>query len=40
MEIVIKISAKEVLGHEPRIKRKAWFNEQCEEAIAEKDKAR
>jgi len=24
----IKRSAEEVLGHEPRIKRKSWFNEQ------------
>jgi len=36
----IKRSAEEVLGHEPRIKRKPWFNEQCKEAIADRDKAR
>lgn len=39
METAIKRSAEEVLGHEPRIKRKSWFNEQCKEAIAERDKA-
>ncbi|KAL4148913.1 hypothetical protein QTP88_003052 [Uroleucon formosanum] len=36
----IKRSAEEVLGHEPRIKRKSWFNEQCKEAVADRDKAR
>jgi len=36
----IKRSAEEVLGHKPRIKRKSWFNEQCKEAIADRDKAR
>lgn len=40
MEKTIKRSAEEVLGHEPRIKRKSWFNEQCKEAIADRDKAR
>jgi hypothetical protein len=38
MEKTIKRSAEEVLGHEPRIKRKSWFNEQCKEAIADRDK--
>lgn len=40
MEKTIKRSAEEVLGHEPRIKRKPWFNEQCKEANADRDKAR
>jgi hypothetical protein len=39
METAIKRSA-EVLGHEPRIKIKAWLNEQCKEAIAKRNKAR
>ena len=40
IKTAIKRAAEEVLGHEPRIKRKSWFNEQYNEAIAEKDKAR
>jgi len=40
METAIKRSAEEVLGHEPKIKKKSWFNEQCKEEIADRDKAR
>ncbi|XP_050430865.1 craniofacial development protein 2-like [Adelges cooleyi] len=40
MKTAIKRSAEEVLGHEPRIKRKPWLNEQCKEAVADRDKAR
>jgi len=39
MEMVFKSLTKKILGHEPRIKRKSWFNEQWKEAIAERDKA-
>jgi len=39
MEMALKRTAEEVLGPEPRIKRKSWFYEQCKEAIAERDKA-
>jgi len=39
MEMVFNCSTKTILVHEPRIKRKSWFNEQCKEAIAERDKA-
>jgi len=40
MEKIIKRSAEEVLSHELRIKRKSWFNEQCKETNADRDKAR